>query len=261
MWGCWFWKQNGSVLKSVNPLKKYAFSRAPSFRTPISITSDKFQSSDCVDWLGTDHGRPNRGVGISQNLNSLARRLKCFCSIQVIGLMGRREHDLESVVTVNFDEDDTPRSKSGKPLSEKKMAQLSAARNKALHARRVKLKSRLESKLSELRQILGPDMRSDTVERVAQAMMRQEVTLREKQNQLVSEVRDVINDFKTDLRAIKERLQKPTSHSLSSLQQPKVRPKAVSEASSTGSGRTLTLTRPSPCDRRPFTEHSTKSHS
>ena len=49
-------------------------------------------------------------------------------------------------------------------------------------------------------------MRSDTVERVAQAMMRQEVTLREKQNQLVSEVRDVINDFKTDLRAIKERL-------------------------------------------------------
>ena len=154
--------------------------------------------------------------------------------------MGRREHDLESVVTVNFDENDTPRSKNGKPLSEKKLAQLSAARNKALHARRVKLKSRLESKLSELRQILGPDMRSDTVERVAQAMMRQEVTLREKQNQLVSEVRDVINDFKTDLRDIKERLQKPTS--LSSLQQQKVRPKPVSEASSTESGRTLTHT-------------------
>eukprot|EP00966_Prymnesium_polylepis_P158575 3665605-Prymnesium_polylepis.1 len=76
-------------------------------------------------------------------------------------------------------------------------------------------------------------------------LLRQEETLRSKQNALVLEVKDVINDFKNDLRAMKERLQKPTSHSLSSFQQPKVRPKPVSEASSTvstGSGRTLTLT-------------------
>ena len=156
--------------------------------------------------------------------------------------MGRRD-DEESVVTVNFDTD-VPRDKSGKPLSDKKLRQLAAARDKALLTRRQKLKSKLEAKLSELRQILGADNRPD-IERVAHMLLRQEETLRSKQNALVLEVKDVINDFKDDLRAIKERLQKPTPHSLSSLQQPKVRPKPISEASSTvstGSGRTLTLT-------------------
>ena len=103
--------------------------------------------------------------------------------------------------------------------------------------RRQKLKSKLEAKLSELRQILGPDNRPD-IERVAHMLLKQEESLRSKQNALVLEVKDVINDFKADLQAIKERLAKP-SNSLSSLQKP--RPRPVSEASSTGSGRTLTL--------------------
>jgi chromosome segregation ATPase len=150
--------------------------------------------------------------------------------------MGRRDNDLESVVTVNFD-DDVPRSKTGKPLSEKKLRQLAAARDKALLTRRQKLKSKLEAKLSELRQILGPDNRPD-IERVAHMLLKQEETLRSKQNALTLEVKDVINDFKADLQAIKERLSKP-SHSLSSLQKP--RPRPVSEASSTGSGRTITI--------------------
>ena len=151
--------------------------------------------------------------------------------------MGRRDHDEESVVTVNFDEGDVPRSKSGKPLSDKKLRQLAAARDKALLKRRQKLKSKLEAKLSELRQILGPDNRPD-IERVAHMLLKQEETLRSKQNALVLEVKDVIADFKADLQAIKERLSKP-SHSLSSLQKP--RPRPVSEASSTGSGRTITI--------------------
>ena len=151
--------------------------------------------------------------------------------------MGRRDHDEESVVTVNFDEGDVPRSKSGKPLSDKKLRQLAAARDKALLTRRKKLKSKLEAKLSELRQILGPDNRPD-IERVAHMLLKQEETLRSKQNALVLEVKDVIADFKADLTAIKERLSKP-SHSLSSLQKP--RPRPVSEASSTGSGRTITI--------------------
>ena len=150
--------------------------------------------------------------------------------------MGRRDHDEESVVTVNFDED-VPRSKSGKPLSAKKLAQLEAARTKGLLKRRQKLKSKLEAKLSELRQILGPDNRPD-IERVAHMLLKQEETLRSKQNALVLEVKDVITDFKADLQAIRERLSKP-SHSLSSLQKP--RPRPVSEASSTGSGRTITI--------------------
>ena len=150
--------------------------------------------------------------------------------------MGRRDQDEESVVTVSFD-DDVPRSKSGKPLSDKKLQQLAAARDKALLKRRQKLKSKLEAKLSELRQILGPDNRPD-IERVAHALLKKEEILRSKQNALVLEVKDVITDFKADLQAIKERLSKP-SHSLSSLQKP--RPRPVSEASSTGSGRTITI--------------------
>ena len=63
--------------------------------------------------------------------------------------MGQHDRDDESVVTVNFD-DDAPRSKTGKPLSEKKLRQLAAARDKALLTRRQKLKSKLEAKLSEL---------------------------------------------------------------------------------------------------------------
>ena len=79
--------------------------------------------------------------------------------------MGKRDNDAESVVTVNFDED-VPRSKSGKTLSAKKLLQLSQAREKALFSRRQKMRGRLESRLSELRQILGPDNKPD-LERVA----------------------------------------------------------------------------------------------
>ena len=152
--------------------------------------------------------------------------------------MGRRDQDEESVVTVNFDED-VPRSKSGKPLSAKKLLQLSQAREKALFSRRQKLKSKLEAKLSELRQILGPDGRPD-IERVAHMLLKQEETLRSKQSSLTLEVRDLVNEFKEDLQAIKEMLFKP-SRSHSTLQHSKPRPRPVSQASSTGSGRTITL--------------------
>ena len=176
---------------------------------------------------------------VGHNQMSFVRRLKfCFGTSQV-GPMGRRDRDDESVVTVNFD-DDVPRSKSGKPLSEKKLRQLAEARDKALLKRRQNLRKKLEAKLSELRQILGPDNRPD-IERVAHALLKQEETLRSKQNALTLEVRDVINDFKEDLQAIRERLSKPSHSTLSSLQHSKPRPRPISEASSTGSGRTITL--------------------
>ena len=147
--------------------------------------------------------------------------------------MGRRDQDAESVVTVNFDED-VPRSKNGKVLSEKKLKQLSLAREKALYSRRQKLRGKLESKLSELRQMLGPDNKPD-LERVAHMLLKQEETLRSKQTSLTLEVRDIVNEFKAELQTIKEMLHKP-SHSLSTLQHSKPRPRPVSEASSTNSG-------------------------
>ena len=153
--------------------------------------------------------------------------------------MGKRDNDAESVVTVNFDED-VPRSKSGKTLSAKKLLQLSQAREKALFSRRQKMRGRLESRLSELRQILGPDNKPD-LERVAHMLLKQEETLRSKQTSLTLEVRDLVNEFKADLQTIKEMLLYKPSHSLSTLQHSKPRPRPVSEASSTGSGRTITL--------------------
>ena len=139
-------------------------------------------------WLAVG-GRPGGVSVVSRNQLSFVRRLKILCLYKSsVGLMGRRDRDDESVVTVNFDED-VPRSKSGKPLSEKKLRQLAEARDKALLKRRQKLKSKLEAKLSELRQILGPDNRPD-IERVAHMLLKQEETLRSKQNALTLEVRE-----------------------------------------------------------------------
>lgn len=187
---------------------------------------------------------PGMWLVVGRTLTSFVRRLKFYVDSNKVHSphMGQRDRDEESVVTVNFDED-VPHSKTGKQLSAKKLLQLSQARDKALISRRQKLKSRLEAKLSELRQILGPDNRPD-IERVAAMMMKQEVTLRERQNALTLEVRDVINEVKSDLQALKERLLPKPSHSLSSLQHAKPRPRPVSEASSTlttGSGRTITI--------------------
>ena len=117
--------------------------------------------------------------------------------------MGGYDDDSSTVVTVNLDEE-VPRSKSGKPLSEKKIAQLSAAREKALHARRIKLKSRLEAKVSELRQVLGPDLRNDTIERVAAAMMKQEERLRSSQNTLTEQLNEALLGVRDELRSLRK---------------------------------------------------------
>ena len=142
------------------------------------------------------------------------------------------DDDASTVVTVNLDED-IPRSKTGKPLSEKKLAQLSAAREKALHARRIKLKSRLEAKVNELRQVLGPDLRNDTVERVSTAMMKQEERLRSSQNALTQQLNEALQGIKDELRTLrKSHIARPAIS--------KPSPRAPSEVSSVSS-RTLKL--------------------
>ena len=80
--------------------------------------------------------------------------------------------DNDSVVTVSFEPEQE--GSSGKQLSQAKLDQLAAAREKALLARRKKQKSALEAKLNELRHVLGRDLRNDTVEHFSHAMMKQE---------------------------------------------------------------------------------------
>ena len=95
----------------------------------------------------------------------------------------------DSDLTVNFDDSATGK---GGALSKAKLDQLAAAREKALLARRKKLQGKLESKLAELRHVLGCDMRNDTVEKFATAMMKQEETLRKKQNALTEKLTEAI---------------------------------------------------------------------
>lgn len=97
----------------------------------------------------------------------------------------------------------------------KKYAQLAKAREKALLARRRKMKERLESKLSELRHVLGSDMRSQTVERFAEAIMRQEERLRSKQNALTEGLSKAMEGFRDELKELRRHIGRPSSVSLS----------------------------------------------
>ena len=89
-------------------------------------------------------------------------------------------------------------------LSAKKLQQLANAREKALLARRKALKDKLETRLSELRHVLGSDMKNATVEKFAEAMMKQERELRSKQNALIDKLQEAMNNFKDELSSLKK---------------------------------------------------------
>ena len=146
--------------------------------------------------------------------------------------MGRDDED--SVVTVSFD-DDKPKG----ALSQRKLEQLAAAREVGLQKRRAKQKDKLQERLNELNRLLGSDMRAQTVERVAEAMMKQEKRLRDRQNEMTQELIEQIKSFKDDIRSLKERRSSHPPPVARPPSRPKARP--PSEASSAASGRTLTL--------------------
>ena len=153
--------------------------------------------------------------------------------------MGRRDDgETSSVVTVSFDEDKPSKG----ALSQKKLDQLAAARESALQKRRTKQKDKLQERLNELNRLLGSDMRAQTLERVAEAMMKQEKRLRDRQNESTEQLIEQIQSFKEDLRSLKERKSSHTPPVPVAPRPPsRPKPRPPSEASSTGSGRTLTL--------------------
>ena len=124
-----------------------------------------------------------------------------------------------------------------KELSAKKLQQLAAAREKALLSRRKALKDKLEAKLSELRHVLGNDMRNSTVERVAETMMKQEKELRNKQNSMTEKLTEAINGFKDELAAVKKLVSKSSSVNLSQLSSKSSAPRPASEVSTNVSRR------------------------
>ena len=114
----------------------------------------------------------------------------------------KRGADSDSTVSITIDDD--PRTR--KPLSNAKLSQLEAARTKALAARRRKLHDRLQAKLIELRAVLGQDLRPQTVEKVAEAMMKQEASLRAKQARLTEALNDAITQFREELSRLRRRI-------------------------------------------------------
>ncbi len=149
------------------------------------------------------------------------------------------------ISTVKIDLHDVPSTKSGAPLSEKKLAQLAAARQKALLSRRRALKEKLEAKLQELRFVLGNDFRPATVEKYAQAIIKNEERLRSKQAMLTEKLSDAIDGFRDELKTMRRALErytgtpiKPTTKSHQhSRSQSKSRLPSISEVSSTTSRR------------------------
>lgn len=117
-----------------------------------------------------------------------------------------------------------------KELSQRKLEQLAKAREKAMLSRRKALKAKLELKLSELRHVLGSDMSNPTVERVAEAIMKQEKELRNKQNALTEKLSEAMDGFKDELRALRGAMAK-SSVSLSQVKGSKPRPHGGSEVS------------------------------
>ena len=141
--------------------------------------------------------------------------------------------DNDSVVTVSFDHEQE--GSGGKQLSQAKLDQLAAAREKALLARRKKQKSALEAKLNELRHILGRDLRNDTVEHFAHAMMKQEQRLRDKQNALTESMTEALQSVKDELRSLRKMQMGPTARPDTRAAPSKPTPRTLSEVSAVSS--------------------------
>ena len=101
-----------------------------------------------------------------------------------------------------------------KPLSKAKLEQLSSARVKAIESRRKSQKAALQSKLHEVKLLLG-DFDGQHIERVQEAMMTQERELRRKQNELTTQLIRVVRDESAKREAEHDSL-KRTLHKLRS---------------------------------------------
>jgi hypothetical protein len=120
-----------------------------------------------------------------------------------------RDDDVITVATYDGYDDEPSRNtktKPAQPLSKAKLDQLAAARDKALISRRKILKNKLEAKLAELREVLGVDLRNDTLERVGRAMMQQEERLRNKQNENTERLSEAIESLHGEMRKLRREI-------------------------------------------------------
>jgi uncharacterized membrane protein len=111
-----------------------------------------------------------------------------------------RRDDSSTEVSIDFSRD--PTKKGGRTSSQDN--QLSRAREKALLNRRVKLKAKLEQKLSELRAKLGGDLQSDQLERVVELLVETEDRHRSKLADLTELTNQRLQYIHEELRAMRK---------------------------------------------------------
>ena len=127
--------------------------------------------------------------------------------------MGRRrdkDDDDSSVLTINLGEElagehesydsKKNKTKTRPPISDRKLSQLAAAREKSLVTRRTALVSKMERRLEELNGFL-PGLRSEQINRVAHAMMERESALRAKQNTFTAQLTDELRKLRNEILA------------------------------------------------------------
>ena len=141
----------------------------------------------------------------------------------------------DASVTVRLDS-----AASGKSLNQKKLDQLAQARIKSLEVRRrTQNKAKLEAKLNAIRSMLGPDMRADTIERVAkpkEMVAREEkhsaevARLREKQMQATEELQTTMSAMRDEMSRMRKVITGQTTQNRSAGTAPRV--KSLSEVGS-----------------------------
>ena len=139
----------------------------------------------------------------------------------------------DASVTVRLDS-----AASGKSLNQKKLDQLAQARIKSLEVhRRTQNKAKLEAKLNAIRSMLGPDMRADTIERVAKEMVAREekhsaevARLREKQMQATEELQTTMSAMRDEISRMRKVIAGQTTQNRPAGTAPRV--KSLSEVGS-----------------------------
>ena len=147
---------------------------------------------------------------------------------------GRSNDDDDTIITDLSDS-------QPKKLTHAKQDQLAAARIKALESRRRAQKAGLESRLQEVKLLLG-ELEPKDIERVQQAMMSQERQLRREQKELTLQIIELVKSesakrmeehasVKRAIERMKQDIEK-LSFSKAATQPHKDAPSAVSKASS-----------------------------
>jgi hypothetical protein len=113
--------------------------------------------------------------------------------------MPRREDDTATDISIDFPKD--PTNEDGR--SSAQVDQLSRAREKALKNRRLKLKLKMEHRLSELRQQLG-DVNNETLEKAVKLLLQTEEHHRTKLNELPEITNEKLQSINNEIRAIRK---------------------------------------------------------